>query len=106
MIITKLEWSNKKKCRVYLNDEPAFWLYSSEISKYHLKEEQDFSEELYEEIYGAVLPKQAKLRCMNLLQVMEAVDQTGAAILLVTHDEQEANRLGCRILRLQASPQA
>lgn len=38
-------------------------------------------------------------------QVMEAVDQTGAAILLVTHDEQEANRLGCRILRLQASPQ-
>lgn len=33
-------------------------------------------------------------------QVLELVNQTGAAILLVTHEEREAAALGCEILRL------
>lgn len=74
MIITKLEQMNGKKCRVYLNDEPAFWLYFSEVSQYHLKENQEFSRELSDEIYSAVLPKRAKLRCMNLLKVMDKTE--------------------------------
>lgn len=74
MVITKLEEINKKKCRIYLNDEPAFWLYFSEAAQYHLKENQEISEELYEEICSAVLSKRAKLRCMNLLKVMDKTE--------------------------------
>ena len=74
MLITRLEQINKKKCRVYLNDEPAFWLYYSEISRYHIRERQEFSRELSEEIYGSVLPKRAKLRCMNLLKLTDKTE--------------------------------
>lgn len=74
MIITKLERMTQKKCRVYLNDEAAFWLYFSEVSRYHLRENDEFTEDLYEEIYGAVLPGRAKLRCMNLLKVMDKTE--------------------------------
>lgn len=74
MIITRLEQINTKKCRVYLNDEPAFWLYYNEISQYHLREEMELSEELSAEIYSAVLSKRAKLRCMNLLKLMDKTE--------------------------------
>lgn len=74
MIITKLEEISKKKCRVYLNDEPVFWMYFSEVSQYHLKENQEITEALYEEICSAVLAKRAKLRCMNLLKVMDKTE--------------------------------
>ena len=85
MQITKLEQINQKKCRVYLNDEPAFWLYYSEIAKYHIREGQEFSPELSEEIYSAVLPKRAKLRCMNLLKLM---DKTEAELTRRLRDEE------------------
>lgn len=75
MIITRLEQINTKKCRVYLNDEPAFWLYYNEISQYHLREDMEFSEELSAEIYSAVLSKRAKLRCMNLLKLMDKTEE-------------------------------
>ena len=34
-------------------------------------------------------------------KVLELVNGTNAAILLVTHDEEEARQLGCDILRLE-----
>ena len=74
MLVTKLEQMNGKKWRVYLNDEPAFWLYSNEISGYHIAENEELTEALVEEIYGAVLSKRAKLRCMNLLKVMDKTE--------------------------------
>lgn len=74
MLITRLEQINNKKCRVYVNDEPAFWLYYSEISKYHIREKQELSPDLSEEIYSAVLSKRAKLRCMNLLKLMDKTE--------------------------------
>ena len=70
---------------MYLNDEPAFWLYYSEIAKYHIREGQEFSPELSEEIYSAVLPKRAKLRCMNLLKLM---DKTEAELTRRLRDEE------------------
>ena len=70
MRITKLEPVTKKKYRVYLNDEPAFILYDSEIRDYHLREGDQCPRELREEISSAVLSKRAKLRCMNLLEKM------------------------------------
>ena len=74
MRITKLEPVTKKKYRVYLNDEPAFILYDSEIRDYHLGEGDQCPRELREEISSAVLSKRAKLRCMNLLKMMDRTE--------------------------------
>lgn len=74
MLITKLEAVNSRKCRIYLNDEPAFVLYYSEVSGYHLREDEELSEALREEIYSTVLSKRAKLRCMNILKSMDKTE--------------------------------
>lgn len=74
MQITGLERIDARKCRVYLNDEPAFWLYNSEISRYKIREGQPFSPALEAEIYGEVLPKRAKLRCLNLLKLRDKTE--------------------------------
>ena len=75
MLITRLEAVNGKKYRVYLNDAPAFLLYSSEVSRYCLKEGQELDENQEKEIYSAVLSKRAKLRCMNLLKTMDKTEE-------------------------------
>lgn len=75
MLITRLEAVNGKKYRVYLNDAPAFLLYSSEVSRYCLKEGQELDENQEREIYSAVLSKRAKLRCMNLLKTMDKTEE-------------------------------
>lgn len=74
MQITRLEPVSKKKYRVYLNDAPAFVLYDSEIREYHLREDMECSQVLIEEICSAVLSKRAKLRCMNLLKIMDRTE--------------------------------
>ena len=71
MQITKIEMMDKHKCRVYLNDEPAFWLYHSEAEELHLREGMDFSSRRQAEIEENVLKKRARLQCMTLLQQME-----------------------------------
>lgn len=68
MIITQLKKLNQKKSKVYIDDEFAFVLYKGELRHYGIKEEAELSEEKYDEIMNQVLPKRAKLRCMNLLQ--------------------------------------
>lgn len=73
MQITRLEIVGKK-CRVYLNDEPAFLLYRSEAARYHLQEDQELDEETEAEIYSAVLAKRAKLRCLNLLKLADKTE--------------------------------
>ena len=50
MQITKIEMMDKHKCRVYLNDEPAFWLYHSEAEELHLREGMDFSSQRQAEV--------------------------------------------------------
>ena len=67
MIITGIEAAGRKR-RIFLNDEAAFSLYPSEISRYHLAEGMELDEALKQEIYSAVLSERAKLRCMHLLQ--------------------------------------
>ena len=67
MQITKIEKQGRKLC-IYLNDEPAFSLYPSEMTDYHLEEGQELEEQAIQEIYSAVLLKRAELRCLNLLK--------------------------------------
>ncbi|MDD2959570.1 MAG: regulatory protein RecX [Lachnospiraceae bacterium] len=74
MLVTKIEETSGKKRRIYLNDEPAFLLYYSEISRFHIKENQELPEIIEKEIYSTVLSKRAKLRCMYLLKSMDKTE--------------------------------
>lgn len=67
MIITKIEPLTSKKCRIELNGETSFALYKGEVSRFHLKEGEELTEEQQDKIKNEVLKKRAKLRAMHLL---------------------------------------
>lgn len=66
-LITSLKQVTSKRELVYINYEPAFALYSTEIRKFQLKEGQELDEGRYEGI-EAILKKRATVRAMNLLK--------------------------------------
>lgn len=75
MLVTRLEQVNKRKCRVYLNDEPAFLLYYNEIAEYHMREGQELSDARLQKLIDQTLGKRAKVRCMDLLQISDKTEQ-------------------------------
>lgn len=70
MIVTKIEAVTKTKYKVYIDGQFAFVLYKGELSRYHLQEENEVSEDIVQKITGEVLTKRAKLRAMHLLNDM------------------------------------
>ncbi len=68
MLVTQISEISKARYRVYLDGQFAFVLYKGELSRFHIKENQECSEEIYQHIMTQILPKRAKLRSMNLLQ--------------------------------------
>ncbi len=67
MQITKVVELSKARSKVYLNDEFAFVLYKGELRRFEIREGRELSVEAYQEITDVIIPKRAKLRCMNLL---------------------------------------
>lgn len=67
-IVTQIEELDKKRCKIYINQEFAFVLYKGEIAQYKLKPEESIEDNVYFEITNIVIPKRAKKRCLNLLQ--------------------------------------
>lgn len=67
MIVTKLVALDKKRSRVWLDEEFAFVLYKGELRRFKMVENAEISEKDYLEITQVILPKRAKLRAMNLL---------------------------------------
>lgn len=67
-IITKIEELDKKRSKIYINQEFAFVLYKGEIVQYKLKTEEIIEDSIYQTIRKEILPKRAKKRCLNLLQ--------------------------------------
>ncbi len=68
MIITQITGVNKSRYRVYLDGQFAFVVYKGELGRFRLAEGKEIEEESYRCIMEEILPKRAKLRCMNLLQ--------------------------------------
>lgn len=75
MIVTKLEPVTKAKFKVYLNEQFAFVLYKSELSRYKIWEECEVTQELVDRIKEEVLIKRAKLRAMYLLNHRDRTEQ-------------------------------
>lgn len=76
MQITRMEpvKGRGRKFRIYLNDEPAFLLYASDIAEYKLAGGQELAPDTLAEIYSAVLLRRAKLRCMYILKTMDKTE--------------------------------
>lgn len=68
MIITEITEVSKARCRVVIDQEVAFVLYKGDLRIYHLKQDSEITAEIYQILLKEVLPKRAKLRCMNLLK--------------------------------------
>lgn len=68
MIVTQISEASRSRCRIYIDGQFAFVLYKGELCQFHIQEGQELSVSAYQEITAEILPKRAKLRCMNLLQ--------------------------------------
>lgn len=67
MIVTDIVALDKKRSKIYLDEEFAFVLYKGELRSYKIIVNEILSDTYYQEIMTEVLPKRAKLRAMNLL---------------------------------------
>lgn len=67
MIVTDIIPIDKKRNKIYIDNEFAFVIYKGESHLYSVKAGEEISKEDYEKIMYELLPKRAKLRAMNLL---------------------------------------
>ncbi|MGC4020058.1 MAG: regulatory protein RecX [Muricomes sp.] len=74
MIVTKLEAVTKTKYKIFLDGEFAFVLYKGELSRYHLRENEELEETVYQKIWEEVIVKRARLRAMHLLEDMDRTE--------------------------------
>lgn len=75
MTVTKIAELSKARSQIYIDEQPAFVLYRGELRHYHITEGSELAEADYEEIMHTILPKRAKLRCMNLLKSREYTEK-------------------------------
>lgn len=67
MIVTDIIPIDKKRDKIYIDNEFAFVIYKGESHLYSVKAGEEISKEDYEKIMYELLPKRAKIRAMNLL---------------------------------------
>ena len=68
MIVTNITEFDKKRVKIFLDEEFAFVLYKGELCDYGIEQGKELNAEHYIEITETLLVKRGKLRCMNLLQ--------------------------------------
>ena len=70
MTVTKIEPVTKTRYKVYVDGQFAFVLYKGELSRYHIAEDSELEEEIYQNLRKEIVLKRAKLRAMHLLNDM------------------------------------
>jgi len=85
MVVTRVEAVTKTKYKVYVDGQFAFILYKGELSRFHIAEDQELSQESYEKIRTEVILKRAKklAACPDDVSIA-AVPPSRAAILAAT----------------------
>ncbi|WP_310603447.1 regulatory protein RecX [Anaerosporobacter sp.] len=71
MILTNIEQIDKKRYRIYVEEEFLLMLYVTDIRKYKLEEQIDITAEEVAQIYHDVVLRRAKLKAMQLLKSMD-----------------------------------
>ncbi|SHJ98139.1 regulatory protein RecX [Hespellia stercorisuis] len=74
MQVTKIEPVTKSKYKVFVDEQFAFVLYKGELSRYHIRAEEELEESLFYKIKNEVILKRAKLRAMHLLNDMDRTE--------------------------------
>ena len=70
MTVTKIEPVTKTRYKVYVDGQFAFVLYKGELSRYHIAEDSELEEEIFQNLRKEIVLKRAKLRAMHLLNDM------------------------------------
>ena len=68
MIVTEITAITKSRYKVVLEGNITFVLYKGELNRYHIKQGEELTENACRIIFDEILPKRAKLRCVNLLK--------------------------------------
>lgn len=68
MTVTEIAPITKSRYRIVLDEELTFVLYKGEMNRLNIRRGEEVMEDTYLRIFHEILPKRAKLRCMNLLQ--------------------------------------
>ena len=71
MMITEVAAVTKSRYRVVLDGGTAFTLYKGELHRFHIEQGEELDEDARQSIFHEILPKRAKLRCMNLLKARD-----------------------------------
>lgn len=74
MVITSLEYGFKNRVKVFIEEEYAFLLYSSDIKKYDLEVQKVVSEELIKQIIEETVFRRAKQKAMAILKRMDRTE--------------------------------
>lgn len=75
MVVTRIEEFDRKRKKIYIDDEYAFFLYNSELVKYGIAQGAELSAELYREIEDGVVSKRVKLRALNILKAAQKTEK-------------------------------
>lgn len=76
MLVQEIIKMPSKKFKIIFAEAENLILYSGEIRKYHLKEEEEIPEEVYRDIYYNVVGKRAKKRALYLLEKMDRTEKS------------------------------
>lgn len=74
MKVTKIESVTKTKFKVYVEEQFAFVLYKSELSRYRIVADEEITEDTFQKIKKEVILKRAKLRALHLLNDMDRTE--------------------------------
>ena len=68
MTVTGIVPLDKRRSKVFLEEDFAFVLYKGELRRYHIEEGGEVSEEAYREIMALIICKRARERAVNILK--------------------------------------
>lgn len=75
MTVTQIVPVDKRRSKVFLDEDLAFVLYRGELRQYQIKEGEELEEQLYDEIVDTVLCKRARERVLYLLKASDKTEQ-------------------------------
>ena len=71
MTITEITAITNARYRVTLDEEITFALYKGELRRFHMRQGGEIAEDIYQSILHEILPKRARMRCLNLLKTKD-----------------------------------
>lgn len=74
MLVTRLEYLDKKKVKVYIDDEYSFLLYIPDIKKNKIEENTELTEEQYKDIVINTVFRRAKQKALAVLKHMDRTE--------------------------------